>query len=39
MKIKITGSFSDKLNKQVDYIAKDNPFSTSKQQHTAIPLT
>ncbi len=39
MKIKITGSFSDKLNKQVDYIAKDKPFSTSKQEHTAIPLT
>lgn len=30
MKIKITKSFSNKLNKQVDYIAKDKPIAARK---------
>jgi len=36
MKIKITKQFSDKLNKQVDYIAKDKPSTARKFKNEII---
>ena len=36
MKIKITKSFSNKLNKQVDYIAKDKPAAARKFKNDVL---
>ena len=36
MKIKITRSFSNKLNKQVDYIAKDKPAAARKFKNDVL---